>query len=51
MGRVFGIFSQYCLISMTASIPPESQGLEMYFLLKGDIFMQSRGSGRWSFQG
>lgn len=38
MSHVFGRFSRSCLISMTASVPPKSQGLEVYFLLKGEIF-------------
>lgn len=44
VGHVLGSFSCYCSISMTASVPPKSQGLEVYFLLKGEIFIQSHGS-------
>lgn len=50
VGHVLGSFSCYCSISMTASVPPKSQGLEVYFLLKGEIFIQSHGSSGWSFK-
>lgn len=44
MSHVLGSFYRYCSISMTALVPPKSQGLEVYLLLKGEIFIQLYGS-------
>lgn len=50
MSHVLVNFSCYCSISMTALVPPKSQGLEVYFLLKGEIFIQLHGSRGWGFK-
>lgn len=44
MSHVLGSFYRNCSISMTALVPPKSQGLEVYLLLKGEIFIQLYGS-------